>query len=132
MFATEPVRAQLLFEIRVDDKLVTQAAVDSSQAVRNASVFVDQRSDSNTGLAIANTSQSGPIRVILTLRDDDGKTVATEELILPALGHAAKFIFELFKGTVQGTLSIRASGRFIVVALQQTGLVLGTLPPVSS
>ncbi len=68
VFATEPVRAQLLFEIRVDDKLVTQAAVDSSEAVRNASVFVDQRSDSNTGLAIANTSQSGPIRVILTLR----------------------------------------------------------------
>ncbi len=132
LFSTLPVGAQVLFEIRANGALVTQAAVESPGGLRNSSVFIDQGEDSNSGIAVANLSAFGEIRVRLTLRDENGNTVATRDLILPALGQEAKFIFELFPtaGTIRGTLTVQASGRVTLVALQQTGLVLGTVPPV--
>ena len=131
--ATAPVAAQVLFEIRVEDTLVTQAAVESPGALLSATVFVDQRADSNTGLALANLSATGPIRVILTLTNSAGEMVASEELILGARGKVARFVFQFFEGVaeVRGTISIQASGRFTAVALQQTGLILGSLPPIT-
>lgn len=132
LISTQPVGAQALFEIRSQGQLVTQAAVESSGAIRSSTVFVDQGAGSSSGIAIANLSESGPIRVRLTLRDESGNTVGSLDLILSALGQEAKFISELFEdvGTIRGTLSIQASGRITIVALQQTGLVIGTLPPV--
>jgi len=132
LFSTEPVGAQELFEIRVDNALVTQAAVESSGAVFRATVFVDEGGDSSTGVALSNPSESGSVRVRLTLKDATGQVVATSEKILPKLGQNAEFVSTLFSGinSVQGTLLIQSSGRVNVVALQQTGLVLGTLPPV--
>ena len=132
LVSTRPVGAQALFEIRSEGQLVTQAAVESPGAIRSSTIFVDQGGGSNSGIAIANLSESGPIRVRLTLRDESGNTVESKDLILTALGQEAKFIFELFEdvGAIRGTLSIQASGRMTIVALQQTGLVIGTLSPV--
>ncbi len=132
LVSNQPVGAQALFEIRSSGELVTQAAVESSGAIRSSTVFVDQKEGSSSGVAIANLSESGPIRVRLTLRDESGNTVGSLDLILSALSQEAKFISELFEdvGAIQGTLSIQASGRITIVALQQTGLVIGTLAPI--
>ena len=132
LVSTEPVAAQELFEIRVNNELVAQAAVESLGATYRSLVFVDQAPGSGTGVAFSNPSASGSVRVRLTLKDETGQTVATGERILPKLGQNAEFVSTLFPGvgSVQGTLLTESSGRINVVALQQTGLLLGTLPPV--
>ena len=130
--STQAVSAQELFEIRVNNELVTQAAVESFGAIYRSKVFVDQGAGSSTGVAFSNPSELGGVRVRLTLIDETGQTVGTEERLLPKLGHNAEFVSTLFPqvSTVRGVLLIESSGRINVVALQQTGLVLGTLPPV--
>ncbi len=56
--------------------------------------------------------------------------MATKTIEIPILGHLAKFISELFPEVeeIDGSLRVETSGQVTVVALQQTGLVLGTLP----
>lgn len=133
VISSEVVGAQVLFEIRAENQLVTQAAVESSGALRTAVVFVSQDAQgSRSGVAIANLADAGSTRVQLTLKNEAGETVATRSLNLPLLGQEAKFISELFDDieTFCGTLCIKVSSRITTVALQQTGLVLGSLPPV--
>jgi hypothetical protein len=130
--ATEDVGAQVLFEISTGGLLVTQAAVESPGPLDSLDLFFDQRSGTNSGIAIASLSAAGAIRIRLTLKDQNGATVATRDLTLGSLGHLAQFVSELFPqgAGLRGTLHIEASGPVTVVALQQTGLVLGTLPVV--
>ncbi len=133
LVASRPVGAQVLFEITTDGSLVTQAAVESNPPLRRSDVFVDTSPASRTGIALANLSAITTIRVVLTLRRADGEAVDTVDLILAPRGHRAIFLDELFPGagTIRGSLRITASGRVAIITLQQSGLVLGTLPPVA-
>jgi hypothetical protein len=133
LVANQEVGAQALFEIRSGGSLVTQAAVESSGPLRRVDVFVGQASGSNTGIALASLSSVGRTRVRLELIGALGSIASTQFMTLGALEHKASFIFELFSGISQhsGTLRISASGPITVTTLQQTGLVLGTLPPIS-
>lgn len=126
-----PVAVQLLFEISSDGKLVTQAAVEPAISTHIAQVFVDTELG-NTGLALANISPFGPIAVGLIFKDETGSVIATARREIPAKGHFAKFVSEIFpevkKG--RGSLEVVATGQIALITLQQTGLVLGTLPVV--
>lgn len=129
----KPDGSGLQVDLGAENQLVTQAAVESSGALRTAVVFVSQDAQgSRSGVAIANLADAGSTRVQLTLKNEAGETVATRSLNLPLLGQEAKFISELFDDieTFCGTLCIKVSNRITTVALQQTGLVLDSLPPV--
>ena len=130
--ATLPVGAQVLFEIEVSGKLVTQAAVESIGPIDVVDVFVDRAAGTNTGIAMANLSISNSVLVRITLLDETGQVVGSTDVTIAARGHLAQFIHELIAdlGDVRGTASVNASGPITVVTLQQTGVVIGTLPPV--
>ena len=130
--ASLPVGAQVFFEIRQGDQLVTQAAVDSFSQLRSFKVFVDQEGSFGTAIAVGNTSSSGPVLLELTLLDRSGQVVAVEEITLPALGHLAGFVEEFFPdaGVAGGTLCVETSVPVSVVTLRTSGLVIGTLNPL--
>jgi len=112
---------------------VTQAAVESPGPVRVVDLFVERGSETNTGIAISNLSETGTLLVRLTLKDGSGNERATKDITIVARGHLALFISDLFPEvtTILGTLTLNAAGAFSVVTLQQTGLILGTLPPLT-
>lgn len=130
--ADQTVAAQLLFELSSNGKLTTQAAVEPFPPVNLATVFVDTISG-DSGVALANVSDNSKILLGLTLKDDAGKKVATVHLTLEAREHVAKFISELFPeaAKLRGSLEIVSTGKIVLVTLQQTGLVLGTLPVIT-
>ncbi len=70
----------------------------------------------------------------MKLKSTAGEEVKTFEIILGPQQHIAQFVSEMFSdlGTFQGSILIEGSGRFLVITLQQTGLVIGTLPVVTS
>lgn len=133
--AGNEVAAQVLFEIEAEGRLVTQAAVESAGPIRSADLFVvqDQSKGIKTGIAICALAQMGSTRVELELLKADGTQLGASGLTLSGPGtHLAQFIDEFFNGLgdVTGTLRVSASGPIAITTLQQTGLVLGTLPPV--
>jgi len=80
-----------------------------------------------TGIALQNRAE-GPVTVRLTLRDTSGATVAASNIEnLPARGHIAKFVEELFPdvtGEFEGTLSAEVTGG----AVAATAIELGSKP----
>lgn len=131
--ATREVGAQIFFEISTGNTLVTQAAVESPGPLRVADLFVEQQSGgARTGVALANLSASGSVVVRLTLRDETGAVRFTKEITLASLAKLAQFLDEIFQGlgNFRGVLTVNATGPLAILTLQQTGLVLGTLPPV--
>ncbi len=128
--ASLPVGAQVFFEIRQGDHLVTQAAVDSFSQLRSFKVFVDQEGSFGTAIAVGNTSSS--VLLELTLLDRNGQVVGVDEITLPALGHLAGFVEEFFPGAAVagGTLCGETSVPVSVVTLRTSGLVIGTLSPL--
>ncbi len=130
LIAGRDIGAQALFEIRSGETLVTQAAVESPGPVRIGDIFVNSGEGTRTGIAVANLSTSNDVRIQLTLKGEVGADLRETEIILLSRGHRAVFLDEIFTelGTVSGRLCINASGPISVVALQQTGAVLGTLP----
>ena len=132
--ANGAVGAQLLFEIVVDGKLVTQAAVEPTGPLRVFDLFMRAGGGTNSGIALANIRNVSAVNVRLTLRNDQGEEVATKTIQVASQGHLAQFISELFPeaGEIDGSLHGVASGPVTAIALQQTGLVLGTLPFIES
>jgi len=126
------IGAQAFFEVYSGEQLITQAAVESTGPLHNVYLFVEESADTHTGIAVANLSRSGKIRLELELLDDTGQWAGSGELILAALQHRALFLPELIPSAsqVRGTLIIRSSGPFEAVTLQVTGSILGTLPVI--
>ena len=127
---------KLFFEIFEDGKLTAQAAVEPVGSMHSAEVFVDfdMSAGQRTGLAIANLSDVGPVEISIGLSDETGGNNRSGGLNVPSLGHTAKFIDEIFAmeqiKKYRGTVQILADGPISVLALQQTGLVIGTLVPI--
>jgi hypothetical protein len=131
--ADSEVGAQAFFEVISGDKLISQAAVESTGPTRSAKLFVKESSTTQTGIALVNLSKAGKIKLDLELFNQEGERFAGE-MELDALNHSAKFISEIMPEVqnVTGMLIISASGPFEAVTLQVTGSVLGTLPVVIS
>jgi hypothetical protein len=126
--ADRPVTAQALFEIRFGGTLVAQAAIEGTVAHRNLDLFFDQSGGSNTGIAVANPSPI-PVKVYVAERAEDGTAAEASSFTLEPNHQTAQFVSELLGGgTLKGILRIVATGPVVVTSLQQTGLVLTTLP----
>lgn len=133
LVAEREIGAQLFYEIRTNEQLVTQAAVGSSGALSAADFFVEQGNGQRVGLALANLATGATLTLRMTLRDAEGNPVGEPvERDLPPLSQIALFVDEIFDGLedFQGTLNLRTNGSFSAVSLQQTGFVLGTVPPI--
>ncbi|GAB4111840.1 MAG: hypothetical protein Kow001_13540 [Acidobacteriota bacterium] len=129
--ADRPVTAQALFEIRTGGTLVAQAAVEGTVAHQNLDLFFDQSGGSNTGIAVANPSGL-PVGVYVTELAEDGTPTESSWFTLEPNHQTAKFVAELLGGGARkGILRIAATGPVVVTSLQQTGLVLATLPVAS-
>jgi len=118
------------------------AGVGESHPLRSlmTPVLCDRNRGLNTAVALHNTSDS-PVEMRLSLRGLDGREVArgSSSAVLPAGGHVAKFIDELFPGvdasSFQGTLVVRSSGleQSVTATTIQTGGSVGeftTLPVI--
>ncbi len=97
-------------------------------------LFVKEEGGSRTGIALANPTQFTTHRIVLKLRNEAGEEVETFEIILGAQQHTAQFVSEMFPdlGTFRGSILIEGSEQFLLITLQQTGLVIGTLPVVTA
>ena len=131
--ADREVGAQLFFELFSEGDLTTQAAVESVGSMRSVEVFVDTDTaeGQKTGLAVANLSDVGPVEVGIILTNEDGSNPRSGFFEVPAMGHVAKYIDELTGvQKYRGTAHIKSNGAITVTALQQTGLIIGTLAPM--
>ncbi len=127
-----PVSAQAVFEIRNGDRLVTQAAVESAGPHRNVDLFFDSGNGTDTGIAIVNLSLQAPVQLAILEVLWDGTPGRTAFLSLGPQQQCAKFASEfLGAGVRRGVLRLQATGPVAVTCLQQTGLVLSTLPVVT-
>ena len=130
-----PAGAALL-QFRVAEGLVTEAGVEVTTAGSAARVFVDTVG-TRTGMAIANSS-SVAAEVGLTLVDRFGVQQAESQKTLPAGGHLAVFVDELFGPLAPGftgTVDLRSETPVAVTSLKLTvnaraQQVLTTLPVV--
>lgn len=127
------VGAQLYFEIFSEGSLATQAAIEPNTGFKKVDLFVNQQGKARTGVAVANESD-GQIAIRFTLTDQAGSQLGQQVITLDARNQLSQFVDELFPGidVTQGRLNLSSSGPFSVTTLQQTGLVLGTLPPVQT
>lgn len=133
LVANQEVGAQAFFEIRQGDAIVTQATVESTGSQRLLDVFVGQEAGTRSGVALVNLSES-PIAVRLTLRDSQGSVRGTIDITLQGREHTAMFIDELFPDVnlTRGSMNLSSTGPLGVTTLQQTGLVIGTLPIIET
>ncbi len=111
----------------------TEAGVGEAPVLTDFTIPVDVTGAFDTGIAFFNP---GPDSAALVLRliDKDGKTAATESLTLGSLGHAARFVTQLFSGTsnFRASLAVNSSSGIAALTLRQNGspLCYTTLPVV--
>ncbi len=130
--ADRPVAAQALFEIRNGGALVTQAAVESAGPHRNLALFFDQTAGTGTGIAAVNVITTNPVKVYVSELAEDGTTQRSTSFTLGPGQQTARFVSDLLgHESRKGSLQITATGPIAVTTLQQTGLVLATLPVVT-
>ncbi len=114
---------------------VIQAGVLPSELITHAVMFVNtsDRLARNLGIAFTNPTSS-PASISLTLRDEDGVTVATANLSLAGFHQTARFVTELFSVNksllrdLTGTLEIVSDNPIAVVGLRFRGINFSTLP----
>ncbi len=96
-----PVSSALYSFRNAEGILVSEAGVTAVEPTRRGRIFVDATIP--TGLALANPSDS-EVTAALTLRDAGGNTVDETELVLPAGGHRARFVTQLFGELPEGLI----------------------------
>jgi hypothetical protein len=113
----------------------TQAGVLPSDMTDHAMLFVSTngRLARNLGVAIANPGKTDA-KVVLTLRDDTGATVATKPFTIKTLTQEAKFVTQLFDThptiahDFTGTLDVTSDVPVAIVGLRFHGENFSTLP----
>lgn len=137
-----PVGVSAVFSIS-DSKgrLVTEAGVADSTALNRFSIPVEVNANFDTGAAFFNRGSTA-VTLNETVLDRAGSILGARTEILPAGGHAAQFVSELFPSLVageesagpkrefRGSLIVSASSPIAAVALRQNRfpLSLTTLP----
>lgn len=123
-----------IFQIKRNERVVSEAGVAAQPATTRARIFVD-RARTETGVALA--SRGNPATsVTFELLDRHGVSLATTTQPLPAGGHVARFVFELFAGLPEGftgLLEISSPVPIIPITLKLTtnsrgDTILTTLP----
>jgi hypothetical protein len=112
--------------------LASEASVLEAAPVQRGLIYVKIQPNTNVGVAFAN-SDSSPATVTVDAFDQQGVRVASHEITLPANGHRARFVTELFPelaGLIDftGSMAIHSSSTFSALALRLTGDKIATLP----
>src|SRR5262249_17853134 len=111
----------------------SEASVLESPPTKNGLIDIRIISETaNVGVAIANP-QATLNTINLTLFDQAGSIAATRDITLPAHGHVASFVTELFPqlafaSKFDGALSIHSAAAVSFVALGVSGDKLAALP----
>ena len=93
-----------LFGYNPADMLVTESGVPAAAATTHARIYVDLSANHNTGLAIANVTDSNASISLSAFRTDGSTGMGTSQgpLMLNASGHRAKFSDDFIKGLPPG------------------------------
>jgi hypothetical protein len=105
------------------DVVYYEAGVPASQGMTDFTLFHDSLGSKDTGLAIVNTT-SLDAQVKLTLNDRSFNQKASITVPLPASGHLAQFIQELFGGVseageMEGIVTVESTQPLAAVTLRQ-------------
>jgi hypothetical protein len=78
---------------------------------RRSSLLSDNVNGFETGVAIVNPNPSAPLTVAATLRDESGRTLATQTLTLAAMGHTTMVVSQAFPASAnrRGSILLSAS-----------------------
>jgi hypothetical protein len=114
--------------------VTSEASVLESPPSTESLVYVS--GTDNIGIALANP-QSTANTVALTLFNQQGYIAATANVTLPAYGHLAEFVSQLFpqfagQPSFGGSLSMQSPLSFSTVSLRLTGGSIAALPTVDS
>jgi hypothetical protein len=113
-------------------RLVSEVGVPASVDLTYMSFFAEHDVDTYTGIAIANPHDAAT-DVVLTLTDGNHATVGTRNLSIPANGHAAMYVTQLFDGVsipagFRGTVEATSSRSVVGLTLRQRELIFTSLP----
>jgi hypothetical protein len=130
-----------IFGGRTNGVLVSETGVPATPALAAGRIYAEVAGAVNTGLAIANPSDS-PANVTFFFTDASGADLGSGTAQVPANGQIAKFLneapFKTFAGTTfQGTFSFTSSVPVGVVALrsyvnQKGDFLMSTLPVIDT
>lgn len=122
-----------IFQTFIGSGLVSEASVLESPPIELGLIYVKAQSGAaNVGVAFAN-SESSANTITLQLFDRAGFLVTSRDVTLPANGHLAQFVTEIFPqlasvADFDGALSVRSSTPFSALALRLIGDKIATLP----
>ena len=128
-----PVKASLLFRLHNSEGVpIAEGGVNAAAvpAIRFVTFAEQGEGQFGTGVAYANPSPTEAI-VTFTARDADGLTLASEDLMLPPNGHAARNMKDLF-GLSSFTGSLEVTSTVPIVSLSinaEAAPVFSSLPP---
>jgi len=134
---TGPAAGMVVFETFGENRgfETTQAAVLPSEMTTHAIMFVNAsgRLSRNLGVAMANPGIK-EANVTMTLRDEEGNTLATETVVLKAHYQSSRFVTELFADhpsvprDLTGTVEIVSDVPVAMTGLRFRGVNFSTLP----
>src|SRR5262249_8698743 len=110
-----------------------EASVLESPPIEQGMIYVKtQAGTANVGLALAN-SNSDSNTITINLFNQEGFLAITRTVTLPANGHLARFVTEIFPelataADFDGALSMRSSTEFSALALRLSYDKIATLP----
>ncbi len=131
-----PIGGSSIFQVVSGGRIVSQAGVAASPAVPRFTSYVESLGYTESGLAICNPA-AGATRLALRLRNAAGEIVASASILVPPLGHVAKFFTEWFPDSFpefQGTLEVESGVPVAGVALRYDNYladVFATIPVVT-
>jgi hypothetical protein len=123
----------VILETTTDGQTTSAAGIASASPTSHFASYVESRDGIEAGIAIANPN-SRPIDIVFTLRDTTGAALAATRRTIPALGHLAQFVTQLFPeaGPVEGMLEADSiGGASSAVGLRYTSVdrsIFTTLP----
>jgi hypothetical protein len=130
---SEPLIVNAVYQTLNGPNVASETGVLESPPTSIGLVYANlQAGVENVGLAFANNLSTSN-NVTLTLYDRAGFVADTQTVILPPMGHLARFVTELFPSlanatTFDGSVSIQDSLGVSVVALRVTGANFATIP----
>jgi hypothetical protein len=133
---TLPERAHLVtnavFQTFARTALVSEAGVTETTPTQRGLVYVKKFPGTDVGVAISN-NDSVPTTVALDIFDQQGNVVSRRTIVLPANGHMAQFVSEIFPQLASvpeftGAMAVHSTGTFSPMALRLTGDKIASLP----
>jgi hypothetical protein len=129
---SEPLIVNAVFETMNGSNVVSEAGVLESPPITGGLMFADQSGPENAGVNFANP-QASSNPVTLTLYNEGGWVVDTQTVTLPAFGHLARHLYEIFpsvspSSAFKWSVSMQAPQGFSVLGLRLTGANFASIP----